>query len=68
MKAINMNLHCATRRSASHNLIAVELAIALAVIAFGGGLLAYEWCRTDSAKIQHIPALRQGEIRSGAAH
>jgi hypothetical protein len=68
MKAINMNLNCATRRSARHNLTAVELAIVLAVIAFGGGLLAYEWCRADSAKTHYIPTLRQSEIRSGATH
>jgi hypothetical protein len=36
--------------------ISAKLAIVLAVIAVGCGLLAYEWNRADSAKTHHTSA------------
>jgi CheY-like chemotaxis protein len=43
-------------RTALRAFISAKLAIVLAVIAVGGGLLAYEWHHADSAKTHHTGA------------
>jgi DNA-binding NtrC family response regulator len=47
---------CTTRRSAMRAFISAKLAIVIAAIAVGCGLLAYEWHCADSAKTHHTSA------------
>ncbi len=51
-----MNSPGATRRTSIGGFISAPLAIILAVLAIGGGLLAYEWRHAHAAKTHHAGA------------
>jgi hypothetical protein len=67
---MNMNSPRPARRSSTRALITLKLAIVLAVIAIGGGLLAYEWEHAHSGKTHAASAHHHshGDANSAGAH
>ncbi len=67
---MTMNSPRHTRRSSARAFITAKLAIVLAVIAIGGGLLAYEWQHAHSGKSHPASAHHRhhGGANSAGAH